>query len=143
MTYQRVYNNSNMKGSLVKQELLTFQGHLTSSSSSFFFLLFGGIRVAQSLLFCVLFCILFFLWFTVSDYSCGIFKSFRTLHNSTMTRATWPISLWEFEFTNLLYIYFWLCDWLTRYPDYDFWIVLPLIDICRCCLWSWRNNTLP
>ena len=32
LTYQRVYNNSNMTGPLVKQELLTFPKHLTSSA---------------------------------------------------------------------------------------------------------------
>jgi len=66
----------------VEQELLTFLEHLSSHP------VFSGVRVARSLVFCVVFCTsLFFLFlfsivlavflqFTASDYPFDIFKFF-------------------------------------------------------------------
>ena len=69
----------------VEQELLTIWEHLRLSA------VFSGVRVAKSLVFCVIFCrslfilLFFFFWplcclsflqFTTSDYHCCIFKLF-------------------------------------------------------------------
>jgi hypothetical protein len=72
---------------LVEQELLTLPKHLSSP------LVFSGVCVTQSLVFCVIFCLPFFVFIFIcsaivlsvlqimaSDYSFGIFKIWNTMY---------------------------------------------------------------
>jgi len=68
----------------VEQELLTFPEHLSSP------VVFSGVRVARSLVFCISVFVLFLafvfsvLRFTVSDYPFGISKLFLLMNGSCL-----------------------------------------------------------
>jgi hypothetical protein len=77
---------------LVEQELLTLMEHMSSP------LVYSGVRVARSLVFCVMFCRSLFihfllaivlsalLRFTTSDYPFGIFKLFLFYEHDVRTK---------------------------------------------------------